>query len=55
MRRTWDLKGSKRSFCEDILFVHLKLLRGGELRLVRTIGMVRLEETLFEILSKKWH
>jgi len=47
---------SMRSFCESILFVHLKvLLRGGELRLVRTVGMVRLNEILFEILSKKWH
>ena len=45
---------SMRSFCESILFVHLKALRGGELRLVRTVGMVRLE-ILFEILSKKWH
>jgi len=44
-----------RSFCESILFVHLKVLRGGELRLVRTVGMVRLDEILFEILSKKWH
>jgi len=31
---------STRSFCESILFVHLKVLRGGELRLVRTVGMV---------------
>jgi len=30
-------------------------LRGGELRLVRTVGMVRLDEVLFEILSKKLH
>jgi len=34
------------SFCESILFVHLKALRGGELRLVRTVGMVRLDEIL---------
>jgi len=33
---------STRSFCESILFLHLKALRGGELRLVRTAGMVRL-------------
>jgi len=46
---------SKRSFCESILFVHLMLLRGGELRLVRTVGMVRLDAILFEILSEKWH
>ena len=46
---------SVRSFCESIPFVHLKVLRGGELRLVRTVGMVRLDEILFEILSKKWH
>jgi len=38
-----------------VLFVYLKALRGGELRLVRTVGMVRLDEILFEILSKKWH
>jgi len=44
---------SMHSFCESILFVHLKVLRGSELRLVRTVGMVRLEEILFEILSKK--
>jgi len=44
-----------RSFCKSILFVHLKVLRGSELRLVRTVGMVRLDETLFETLSKKWH
>jgi len=31
------------------------VLRGGELRLVRTVGMIRLDEILFEILSKKWH
>jgi len=43
---------SMRSFCESILFVHLKVLRGGELRLVRTVGMVRLDEILIEILSK---
>jgi len=42
-------------FCESILFVHLKMLRGGELCLVKTVGMVRLDEILFEILSKKWH
>jgi len=41
------------TFCESILFVHLKTLRGGELRLVRTFGMVRLDEILFETLSKK--
>jgi len=46
---------SMRFFCDSILFVHLKVLRGGELRLVRTVGMVRLDEILFEILSKKWH
>ena len=46
---------STHSFCESILFVHLKALRGGELRLVRTAGMVRLDEILFEMLSKKWH
>jgi len=28
---------------------------GGELRLVRTVGMVILDKILFEILSKKWH
>jgi len=38
-----------------LLFVHLKMLRGSELRLVRTVGMVRLDEILFETLSKKWH
>ena len=43
---------STRSFCERILFVHLKALKGGELRLVRTVGMVRLDEILFEILGK---
>jgi len=42
-------------FLWDILFVHLKVLRGGELRLVRTVGMVRLDEILFEILGKTWH
>ena len=46
---------SSRSFCESILFVHLKVLRGGELRLVTTVGMVRLDKILLEILSKKWH
>jgi len=46
---------STRSFCESILFVHLKVLRCSELRLVRTVGMVRLDEILFEALSKKWH
>jgi len=46
---------STRSFCESILFVPLKALRGGELHLVRTVGMVRLEEILFEALGKKWH
>jgi len=35
--------------------VHLKALKGGELRLVRTVGMVRLDEILFEILSRKRH
>jgi len=40
-------------FCESILFVHLKALRGGELRLMRTVGMVRLDEILFETLSQK--
>jgi len=44
---------STHSFCESNLFVHLKVLRGGELRLVRTVGMVRLDEVLFGILSKK--
>jgi len=43
------------SFCESILFVLLKVLRGSELPLVRTVGMVRLDEILFETLSKKWH
>jgi len=43
---------STRSFCESIVFVHLKVLRGSELRLVRTVGMVRLDEILFETLSK---
>jgi len=43
------------SFCESILFVHLKVLRGGELCRVRTVGMVRLDEIIFEMLSKKWH
>jgi len=46
---------SMRSFCESILFVHLKALRGGELRLMRTVGMVGLDEILFETLSKKCH
>jgi len=44
-----------RSFCESIRFVLLKVLRGGELRLVRTFGMVRLDKILFETFSKKWH
>jgi len=44
---------STRSFCESILFVRRKALRGGYLRLVRTVGMVRLDKILFEILSKK--
>ena len=35
--------------------MHLKSLRGGELRPVRTVGMVGLDEILFETLSKKWH
>ena len=43
---------SVHSFCESILFVHLKVLRGGELRLVRTVGMVRLDEIFFETLQK---
>jgi len=38
---------STRFFCESILFVHLKVLRGGELRLVRTVGMVKLDQILF--------
>jgi len=46
---------STHSLCESILFVHLKALRGSELCLVRTVGMVRLDKILFEILSKKWH
>jgi len=46
---------STRPFCESILLVHLKVLRGSELRLVRTVGMVRLDEILFETLRKKWH
>ena len=46
---------STRCFCESILFVHLKALRGDELHLVRTVGMVRLEEIFFETLSKKCH
>jgi len=45
---------SMLSFCESILFVHLKALRDGELRLVRTVGMVRLE-IFIETLRKKWH
>jgi len=40
------------SCCDSILFAHLKALRGGELRLVRTVGIVRVDEILFEILSK---
>jgi len=43
------------SFCENILLAHLKVLRGSELHLVRTVGMVRLDEILFETLRKKWH
>jgi len=35
---------SVRSFSESILFVHLKALRGNELRRVRTVGMVRLDK-----------
>ena len=31
------------SFCESIVFVHLTTLRGGKLRLVRTVEMVRPE------------
>jgi len=50
-----ELFAFMRSFCDSIRFVHLKALRGGELRLVRIVGMVRLDEILFEILSKKWH
>jgi len=46
---------STHSFCESILSVHVKVLRGSELRLVRTVGMVRLEGILFETLNKKWH
>jgi len=46
---------SMRSLCESILFAHLKVLRDGELHLVRTVGMVRLDEILFEILRKKLH
>jgi len=38
---------STHSFCESILFVHLKALRGSELRLVRTVGIVRLDKILF--------
>jgi len=45
---------STHSFCESILFVHLKALRGSEQRLVRTIGMVTLDEIIFKILSIKW-
>jgi len=37
---------STHSFCESILLVHLKALRGGELRLVITVGMVRHDEIL---------
>jgi len=44
-----------RCFCESILFVPLKALGASELRLVRTVEMVRLDEILFETLSKKWH
>jgi len=44
---------SNRSFCESILYVQLKVLRGGELCLVRTVGMVRLDEILSETLYKK--
>jgi len=46
---------STRSFSESILFVHVKALRGGELCLVTTVEMARLDEILFETLSKKWH
>jgi len=46
---------SSHSVYESILFVHLKVLCGGELRLVRTVGTVGLDEILFETLSKKWH
>jgi len=35
--------------------MHLKALKNGELRLLRTVGMVRLEEIFFETLSKKCH
>jgi len=38
-----------------MLFVCLKAVRGGEQRVLKTIGMVRLDEILFESLSKKWH
>jgi len=43
---------STRSFCESILFVHLKALRGSEVRLVKTVGMVGLYQILFETLRK---
>ena len=33
---------STRTVCENILFLHPKALRGSELRLVRTVGMVGL-------------
>jgi len=40
------------SFCESILFVLLKTLRGGEVCLVKTVGMVGLDKILFETLRK---
>ena len=45
---------STRSFGESILFLHLNALRGSELRLVRTVGMVGLtiDETFFKTFSK---
>jgi len=44
---------STHSFSGIILFAHLKALRVSEVRLVRTVGMVRLDEIICEILSKK--
>ena len=35
---------SARSFFKSILFLHLKALSGGELRLVRAVGMVGLND-----------
>ena len=46
---------SARSFFKSILFLHLKALSGGELRLVRAVGMVGLNdwrESLFKISAK---